>query len=239
MTFGQRLSAATAALVIGCALTATPAAAATITLTTPLTGNSNGVSFVDLTVSFDGNGNPATNITGWELYVSFAGLSPIDSSFALGSIFTPYAADVVELHGTCASGAGCTNPPADPASAQQYMSLASVFWPYLPQGPGTLFSLRFAVDPGSPQWSLSLFGEAAAPGDPCGVLSALTWEHPTESTCQIGPFAIVPAGATTATGTAVVGVSAVPVPATVPEPSTVMLISAGLAALAARSRRRA
>jgi hypothetical protein len=232
----QKLSASiAAATLIACAVHAAPASAAPIVLASPLTGDTASAPFVDLAVSFDPNDNPASNITGWELYLSFAGLSPIDSSFALGSVFASAGTDVFELHGICADGAPCSSP-ADPASAQQYLSLGSVAYPHLPQGPGTLFTLRFAVDPLASAWSLSVFGESAEPGDPCGVSSGLLWEHPVDSTCAIAPFAIVPEGAFVDAGTAAIGVSATTV-ASVPEPSTLAMLSAGLVLLARRLRR--
>jgi hypothetical protein len=218
--------------------TAATADAATITLSTPLTGATT-QPFVDLTVSFDANGNQATNLTGWELYVAFEGLVPDDASFALGDIFQPFSIDVIELHGTCADGAPCSTPPADPGSSQQWVSLASVFAPHLPQGPGTLFTMRFAVDPSASVWSLNVFGESAAATDGCGASNALLWEHPTDGPCAILPFLIVPEDAAVADGIAHVGVSATtPTPTPIPEPTTIVLVSAGLATLVARRRSR-
>jgi hypothetical protein len=227
-----RLFAAT--LVLSGAMTGAPAQAATIALASPMTGSTAAGRFVDLTVTFDPNAQAATNITGWELYVGFSGLSPVDASFALGSLFRPFEADVVEMHGTCADGAPCS-PPADPAASGQWVSLASVFPPNRPQGPGTLFTLRLAVDPQGPEWSLTAFGEAAAPTAPCGSSSALLWEHPTDGPCAIVPFAIVLANDTVAAGTAKVGLAAIPT-GSVPEPPVVALVAAGLALWRARHR---
>jgi hypothetical protein len=235
MKAGQKLFASIAAAVTMACASAAPASAVPVGLASPLTGSTASASFVDVTLSFDPNGNAASNLTGWELYLSFVGLTPIDSSFTLGSIFAPYGTDAFELHGTCADGAPCSTP-ADPTSAQTYVSLASVAAPHLPQGPGTLFTLRFAIDPTASAWSLNVFGESAAPGDPCGVSSGLLWEHPVDSTCAVSPFAIVPAGTLADAGTALVGVSAVSV-ASVPEPSTLLMLSAGLVVLARRWRR--
>jgi hypothetical protein len=226
-----------AAMMTACALNAATASAATITLAGPLTGSTAGVPFVDLTLSFDANGNPASNITGWELYLSFSGMSPIDSTFALGSVFTPFSADVIELHGVCTDGAPCSDAVADTASAQQFVSLASVFAPHLPTGPGSLFSLRFAVDPLASEWSVSVFGESAAATDPCGVSSALLWEHPIDSTCAIAPFLIIPEGGAADVGVAKIGVAAVPAAVPVPEPAATALVSLGLLVFAARRRR--
>jgi hypothetical protein len=230
----KRLFAAT--LLSACAITATPAQASPIFLTTPLTGSNAAGPFVDLTVSFDPNDHAATNLTGWELYVAFTGLSPIDSSFSLGSIVSPFATDVIELHGICGEGAPCSNP-ADPLSSGQWVSLASVFAPHLPQGPGTLFSLRFAVDPLETAWTLNVFGESPD-GAGCGASGGLLWEHPVDGPCAISPFLIVPEGAAVDGGIARVGVSAVAVPevASVPEPSTVLLLAVGLGLGLARRR---
>lgn len=223
-----------AACVGACVCVATSARGATIALPTPLTGSAP-ASFVDLEVSFEPNGSTATNITGWELYVAFSGLEPMDASFALGSIFQPVAADVIELHGVCSSGAPCSEPPADAASSQQWVSLASVFTPHLPTGPGTLFTLRFAVIPGATEWSLDVFGESADLGDACGASSALLWEHPADGPCAIVPFLIVAEGNAVAEHTAIVAVAATArSPHVVPEPPFLLLISASLAALLAR-----
>lgn len=227
----KRLFAAT--LVSALALAGTSAEAAPIYLVTPLTGSTAAGPFVDLTVSFDPNEHAATNITGWELYVDFTGLAPIDSSFSLGSIFTPFATDVIEMHGICADGAPCS-APADPLSAGQWVSLASVFAPHLPQGPGTLFNMRFAVVPETTDWTLTVFGESAD-GAPCGASSGLLWEHPVDGPCAISPFRIVPEGAAVEPGIATVGVSAAPV-ASAPEPSTMVLMTVGIALGLARRR---
>lgn len=210
--------------------------AATIALASPLTGFT-AQPFVDLTVSFDDNGGQATNLTGWELYVAFQGLTPDETSFALGDVFQPFVSDVIELHGVCADGAPCSQPPSDPSSAGQWVSLASVFAPHLPHGPGTLFTMRFVADPSVPIWSIDVFGESASATDGCGTSSALLWEDGTNGPCAIVPFSIVPLGATVAAGTAVVGVSVTrPAPAPVSEPVTVVVVSAGLAALLTRRR---
>jgi hypothetical protein len=229
-----------AAACLGASLcVAAEARAGTISLATPLIGSSS-APYVDLTVSFDPNGNISTNITGWELYVSFSGLTPVNPSYALGSLFQPFADDVYEEHGICGDGAPCSAPPADTASSQQWISLASVFAPHLPSGPGTLFTLRLAVDPGSPSWSLSLFGESAGLGDPCGTSSALLWDHETDGQCPIAPFLIVPEGSTVGAGTARVGVSAIAAsPTPVPDqPSTLLLMTAAMAGLLTLRRTR-
>jgi hypothetical protein len=224
-----------AIVVSACALAAGTAQASTIAMASPLTGTSAAAPFVDLVVSFDPNGHEATNITGWELYVAFSGLSPIDSSFRLGSVVGPFAADVIELHGTCGDGAPCSDPPADPLSRGQWVSLASVFAPHLPAGPGTLFTLRFAVDRLAPGWTLDVFGESADAADACGASSALLWEHPVDGPCAIVPFLVVPAGSTVDDGIARVDVSAV---AAVPEPSVLALLAAGFWMRLARRRAR-
>lgn len=233
----KTLVAATCVLAGVC--TAAKADAATIMLATPLTGATT-APYVDVMVSFDANGHEATNLTGWELYIAFEGLVPDDASFALGDIFQPYASDVIEIHGTCADGAPCSDPPADPGSSQQWMSLASVFTPHLPQGPGTLFTMRFAIDPGASMWSLNVFGESPAATDACGASSALLWESPTDGPCGIVPFLIVPEGDPVGEGIARIGVSAATPPTEptpIPEPATLVLVSAGFASLAARRRR--
>lgn len=209
----------------------TPANAATISLATPLTGNTTGLSHVDLTVSVDLNG-AAPNLVGQELYVVFSGLTP--GSFALGDVFAPFEPDgLFHLEGTCAD-LGCTSPDGGIDSPTTYLSAVNVVPPFQPAGPGTLFSLRFDVDPSATEWTLNLFGEEGValladacdqPGLDC-VLDPL-----------VIPFAIVAGGDDVAPGIARVGVAATEVGAVVvSESGTLALLGIGLCLLAARTR---
>ena len=68
-----------------------PASAAFISLTTPVTGTNTPGDLIGLTVSFDPNGSPAANVVSMDLYVAFTGLTPV--GYMLGDIFTPYTSD--------------------------------------------------------------------------------------------------------------------------------------------------
>jgi hypothetical protein len=180
---------------------------------------------------------------GQELYVGFTGLTPVTGSYQLGSVFTPYMADVLALDGVCAD-TGCNYPADDQFSPQHYLSLVNVFAPSTPSGPGGLFSLQFVAAAGSP-WTLNLFGD-----DGFGLL----WDPPAQDcdpndlSCDPDPvfapipYLIVASGNGVASGTARVGVDlritpAAP-PATVPEPSAMALVGTGVLAAAASRRRR-
>jgi hypothetical protein len=211
--------------------TATPISAAPVGLTTPLTGDSTGAKFVVLTAGFDLNGS-AGNLVGQELYVAFSGLTPVPGSYGLGSVFLPFEADLIETHGLCAD-LFCGVPEDDPTSPATYLSLVSVFAPFRPSGPGTLFSLRFAVDPSASTWSLNLLGlEGSAllsdecdPADPGCVLDPFAM-----------PFAIVAAGAAVPAGIARVEASVNVIARPVPEPATLVLCASGLLVFLARRR---
>jgi hypothetical protein len=195
----------------------------------PLTGTTAGVSHVDLSVHLDLNG-AAPNVVGVEVYVAFDGLMPISSTYALGSLFDPFAADLLELHGVCAS-LSCSIPEDDPFSPAMYRSSVNVFAPAQPTGPGGVFALRFAVDPSSLTWSLDVLG------DPAFALLADACD-PADAGCVLDPlpiaFSVVTPGAGVLTGTARVDVSATPL--AVPEPAALWLSLTGAAVLARRIR---
>lgn len=233
-------------IVLGCAaVNPHPVSAAVIGLTTPVTGTNTPGDLIELTVSFDPNGSAATNIVSMDLYVAFAGLIPV--GYQLGGIFTPYSGDpsFFSINGVCAEIFTCTFPEAEPDSPQHYEALASVPTPHAPSGPGTLFTMQFAVAPGSSFWSLNLFGDSDF---------SLLWDPTPAEICDYDdptcdpsvppiPFALVLPSDLVPPGMARVnvGVNAPdgePNPTPVPEPATLVIFGTGLLAIAAQQRRR-
>lgn len=218
------------ALVTVCAAAA-PVSATPIGLASPLTGSTTSVTFVDLLVDLDLNG-AAPNVVGTELYVSFAGLQPVSGTYVLGSVFQPFASELIEVNGVCAA-LFCNFPAGDPVSPTTYLSSVNVFAPAQPTGPGGLFRLRFIPDPAATSWSLNLFAD-----DGFGLLADRC--DPADANCVLDPaaipFAVVSSPGNVPSGTAVVRVGAQVHTTSVPEPALTTLLLAGLAVGARRLR---
>lgn len=217
-----------------------PAAAAMIGLGAPLGGTLAPGDTLDLEVTFDANGSAAGNLVANELYIEFSGLVPIPVSYALGSLYTPFVNDLVEINGPCADLGWCNHPLADPASPAHYMSLVSVFAPGAPVGPGGLFTLRFLPAPAATSWSLNLLGDDAFGlfwDPPPGTCDASDPNCEADQPLATFPFAIVTPNGLVPSGTARVNVSVTQVSRPVPEALTLSMLLFGIATLLGRRRR--